>query len=213
MVSAAQARVHRRRTFVILAALGATEAVPIVYALTGARVIGFWPLGRVLTQPASALGWLLAAAVAIGYAAFTASRNAGIAARLTQFGALKVVAIAMAVSSGITEEIVFRRILMDVLATHGVGALVQIAASGVVFGAVHVVWIGFAGPRRIGGIVGATTLLGLALAVVYIASGRSVVPCIIAHIAINAVLEPWLVLSAVERSWGRRSPRAPAAGV
>ena len=77
-----------------------------------------------------------------------------------------------------------------------------------IFGAVHVVWIGFAGPRGTAGVVGATTLLGAALAIVYLAAGRSVVPCVAAHVAINAVLEPWLVLTAAERRWGSRAARS-----
>lgn len=43
------------------------------------------------------------------------------------------------------------------------------------------------------GAVRSTTLLGLALAVVFILAGRIVFPCVVAHFTINLVLEPWLL--------------------
>lgn len=45
----------------------------------------------------------------------------------------------------------------------------------------------------------ATGLLGIALAVVYLASGRILAPCIWAHVAINLILEPWLLIAAMTR--------------
>ncbi len=198
------ARVQRRAA-VVLGALTLAESIPIVESLAGVRVLGFWPLARILTTPSTALGWVLAALVAIAFVALTAARNAAIRARLTALGALKPLALALAVVSGITEELFFRGVVMDVLARHGAGSVGQIIISAAIFGAVHVVWIGFTGPRGVLGVIGATTLLGAALAIVYLAAGRSVVPCVAAHAAINAVLEPWLVLTAVERRWGPRS--------
>lgn len=196
------ARKQQRRAGIVLAALTLGESIPIVESLAGVRVLGFWPLARILTTPSTALGWVLAAVVAAAFVALTAARNAAIRSRLTQFGALKPLALLMALASGITEELFFRGAVMDVLDHRGAGPLAQIALSALIFGAVHVVWIGFAGPRGVLPVIGATTLLGAALAVVYLAAGRSVVPCVAAHVAINAVLEPWLVLTAVERRWG-----------
>jgi membrane protease YdiL (CAAX protease family) len=197
----AEARV-RRRAGIVLGALALGESIPIVESLAGVHVLGFWPLGRILTKPATPLGWALAALVAIAFVALTAARNPAIRSRLTQLGPLKPLALVMAVASGITEELFFRGAVMDVLARHGAGPIGQIVISAAIFGAVHVVWIGFAGPRGVVGVIGATTLLGAALAIVYLAAGRSVVPCVAAHVAINAVLEPWLVLTAAERRWG-----------
>jgi hypothetical protein len=45
-------------------------------------------------------------------------------------------------------------------------------------------------------------MLGAALAVVYLASGRNVAPCIAAHLLINALVEPGLVLAAVRGEMG-----------
>jgi membrane protease YdiL (CAAX protease family) len=202
MLNAAATRVRRRRAGIVLAVLALAESVPIVESLAGIRVIGFWPLGRILTTPSTALGWVTGALVAIAFVTLTATRNAAIRVRLARFDSLRPLALVMALVSGITEELFFRGVVMDVLAQHSVGTLGQIAISAAIFGAVHVVWIGFAGPRGVLGIVGATTLLGAALAIVYLAAGRSVLPCVAAHVAINAALEPWLVLTAVERRWG-----------
>ena len=49
----------------------------------------------------------------------------------------------------------------------------------------------------------ATGVMGAALGVVYIASGRSLLPCMAAHTVINLFLEPWLILAAASGSWGR----------
>jgi hypothetical protein len=202
-IDVATARLQQRRAAMILVALALAESVPIVLSLSGDQILGFWPLARVLTTPATVLGWVLAALVVIAFVTLSAARNTSIRSRLFQFDALKPIALVMAVVSGLTEELFFRGGVMDVLAQHGAGALAQIAISAAIFGAVHVVWIGFAGPRGVLGVMTATALLGAALAIVYLAAGRSVVPCVAAHVAINAVLEPWLVLAAVEHRWGR----------
>ena len=43
----------------------------------------------------------------------------------------------------------------------------------------------------------ATTVLGLALAIVYIVSGRVLAPCVVSHFLINLIIEPGLILAAV----------------
>ncbi|NKZ75106.1 hypothetical protein GS934_16590 [Rhodococcus hoagii] len=57
---------------------------------------------------------------------------------------------------------------------------------------------------------------GAGLAAVYLLSDRALLPAVIAHIAINLVIEPWLILSAVTRDWNPqhakrfRPPQAPS---
>ena len=121
-------------------------------------------------MPATAAGGVLALGVAVAYCLVSVTRNEGIASRLREFGVLKLAAIVMAVASGLTEELFFRRALMDFLDTASTSVPVQIVLSAVTFGAAHIVWIGLTGPRGIRGVVGATTVLGAALAVVYVAS-------------------------------------------
>jgi hypothetical protein len=48
-------------------------------------------------------------------------------------------------------------------------------------------------------------LLDAALAVVYLAAGRVLAPCVWSHAAINVVLEPWLLVAAMSRRVSRRA--------
>ncbi|MFK3937619.1 type II CAAX prenyl endopeptidase Rce1 family protein [Alkalihalobacillus sp. NPDC078783] len=50
-------------------------------------------------------------------------------------------------------------------------------------------------------IIVSTTILGCLLAALYIFSGRSTLAPIIAHVVINMIIEPWLMLSAVSGKW------------
>jgi len=111
---------------------------------------------------------------------------------------LKLLAILMALAAGILEEAIFRRMLMNHLQSDGLFPTVQIILSGVTFGVAHGIW-GLFG-RNIAAAVGAmlaTGALGTALAIVYIASHRSVAACIVAHTAIDFLIEPGLVLAAI----------------
>jgi uncharacterized protein len=115
--------------------------------------------------------------------------------------------VPMALISGFFEEAFFRKTLMDIAQHHGAAIATQIAVSALAFGAVHAVWGVMGGSLR--GALGAmlaTSALGAALAVVYILGGRSVAPCIAAHIAINLLIEPWLIITAATRSWTRSRP-------
>lgn len=51
-------------------------------------------------------------------------------------------------------------------------------------------------------VTSATTALGVALGVTYLLADRNALPVIIAHIVINLIIEPWLLLSAVNKRWG-----------
>jgi uncharacterized protein len=79
---------------------------------------------------------------------------------------------------------------MNLLANHHQNVIVQILASGAAFGIVHSFWGIRGGMAAVIAAVRSTTLLGLALAVVFILAGRIVFPCVVAHFTINLVLEP-----------------------
>jgi hypothetical protein len=70
--------------------------------------------------------------------------------------------------------------------------------------------------RSIGAAWGAmvsTTVLGAALAVVYVVSARSLAPCIVSHFLVTGLIEPGLVLAAVRGEMSRRrATRRIAAG-
>lgn len=76
--------------------------------------------------------------------------------------------------------------------------------SAVAFGLAHGAWalVGRDFRSALLAIV-STSLLGLSLAIIYLAAGRNLGPCILAHVTINVVIEPWLMLSAVSGRWGR----------
>lgn len=91
----------------------------------------------------------------------------------------------------------FRKWVMDYAERQGAGLIVQILASGMAFGFAHGVWglLGRSARVALSATV-ATFVMGSALTVVYIASGRSLAPCIAAHMLITGLIEPGLVLAA-----------------
>ncbi len=204
----------RRMAWSVLAGATAIEGVALL-----------WVFQRVLAKPqrlehyffapqAQAVAWILAAATALAYVAYAALRSPLIGelilsvSKWRPYLGLRLVALAEAFVTGIFEEVAFRRFLMDWAAHRGAGAVVQIAASAVVFGVVHSSWGVFSANIRAAISASlATGVLGALLGVVYLASGRSLAPCVAAHITINLLLEPWLILAAATGSWGRRGAR------
>jgi len=187
----------------ILAIIAAIEGLWVVlnFAQNPAgfmRYIGFAP-GR-----AGAFeGWLLAAVVT-GAFVWQSARLPSVRANLVRPSFLKFLGLAVAVTAGILEEVIFRKWLMDYLKDQGIGTLLQILASGLVFGLAHGIWGLMA--RSVRAAASATAItgaLGAALGLVYVIAGRSVAPCIAAHFLINALIEPGLVLAASRGEMGR----------
>jgi uncharacterized protein len=66
------------------------------------------------------------------------------------------------------------------------------------FGLAHASWILARGESKFAlQAILSTTILGVLLAIIYLAGGCSLGPCIFAPIWINLVIEPWLMLSSV----------------
>jgi membrane protease YdiL (CAAX protease family) len=119
---------------------------------------------------------------------------------------LKLLAIALAISAGILEEVMFRRWTMNWLMARGYGPLIQVLGAGLLFGAIHGIWGVMGGSFRAAvGATVATGFLGLMLAMVYLLAGRSLAPCISAHFLINLLVEPGLVLAATRGEMGSRA--------
>jgi hypothetical protein len=155
--------------------------------------LGFLP-GRHSPAP---YGYPAALVVAALFIALSAWRLPSVRANLVRPSWLKLLAITVAVFAGILEEVAFRPILMNALQARGIGVILQVLASAVGFGLVHGVWALFGGHLRAGiGAVLATSLLGGALACVYLIAGRSVAPCIVAHFLLDLFIEPGLILAA-----------------
>jgi len=154
------------------------------------------------------LGWISALLVVIGFVYFSV-RLPSVRANLFRPSWLKLIALLVAIASGFCEEIIFRKWLMDLLQHKGYGPLLQLASSALAFGLAHAIWGVIRGSLRaaVGAMI-ATGGLGLALALVYLASHRIILPCIIAHFLINLLIEPGLVLAAVRGEMSVSSKRA-----
>jgi membrane protease YdiL (CAAX protease family) len=162
----------------------------------------------VFVPSGTSLGWIAAAGVTIlyvGYAMRALSfvrTYAFVPRRWREATGLKLFAVPMALVTGLFEEMFFRRFLMDLAQHHGAGAAEQVGVSALSFGLVHGVWALFGGFRAGVGATISTAVLGAGLAGVYILSERSLLPCATSHIAINLILEPWLILAATSGRWG-----------
>jgi hypothetical protein len=170
------------------------------FAVNGRRFLPY--LGYAPHRAGTIPAWILASIVVAVFVGASV-RLPSVRSNLFRPSGLKVLALMVAVSAGILEELVFRRLVMDGVARHGGGVAAQILASGLLFGLGHGVW-GLMGKsiRAAGGATVATGLLGAALAGVYVIGGRSLAPCIAAHFAINALIEPGLVLAATRGEMG-----------
>ena len=194
----------RQKTGWILGAASVVMFSPLAMVLAGYRIPVFEHLGFARESLASPIGWSLAAMVAGLYVAYTMMAIPFVAEMQREFSLFKLLGVGSAIVSGIVEEAIFRRWVIDTLGAGGFGYIAQVAASGVAFGLAHGSW---ALARRdfratLVAIV-STSLLGFALATIYLAAGRNLGPCILAHVMINVVIEPWLMLSAVSGRWGR----------
>ncbi len=144
--------------------------------------------------------WLLAAATVILYVRSAATITA-VREYLFRMDGLKLLAVVAALAAGIVEEVVFRKLVMDFLYARELGPLVQVVASALSFGLVHLVW-GFKSWQAAVNATLSTTLLGAALAVVYLLGDRSLAPCVVAHFLISALIEPGLMHAAVQDKLG-----------
>jgi membrane protease YdiL (CAAX protease family) len=152
-------------------------------------------LGLVPGQHGNLVAWVLALFVAIAYV-WSAASVSVIREWLFRVHRLKFLSILLAILAGVLEEVIFRKVVMDALLERGSGPVVQVIASGVAFGLVHAVW-GFKSVAAGVNAVVSTTILGAALAIVYIVGDRSLAPCVVAHILITGLIEPGLIVAAI----------------
>ncbi len=176
--------------------------IPIVLVRLGWEVDFLEDLGFLSGPGGSAAAWILAIVVALAYSLFTVKNVPGVAQHWRRLSVLKALALLTAVGAAVVEEAVFRRMVMDSVAEAGGSALLQVLASGVVFGVAHGIWA-LPTRRLMVGIKAtlATGSVGLALGVAYLVGGRSLAPPVVAHFLIDAVIQPGILLSAFGGRW------------
>ena len=141
------------------------------------------------------LAWVTAALVVALYAWGAASIST-VREHMFKLNGLKYLALLGAIVSGIFEELVFRKLLMDYLQEQGHGNFIQVIVSGLAFGLAHLVW----GGKALSAAINATFytfFLGAGLALIYIISDRNLAICIVAHTLVTGLIEPGLIKSAL----------------
>lgn len=103
-----------------------------------------------------------------------------------------------ALGGGLAEEVVYRGVVVLRLRAAGVSAAGQVLASGVLFGFAHASWsaskMGSGVVAILMPVVG-TAVLGALFARAYQLSGYRLLPVVVAHAALNLIVEPALMLS------------------
>jgi hypothetical protein len=187
---------HLKKAAIIMIGVMLVEGAPLAsLAFQRGGVIYLAQLVGWGAGPVNPLGWALSLAIAVGYAALSMTSLPFIREHALRLAPIKLLALPFALITGLFEEWFFRRELMNVLAAHSTGLLLQIMVSGLGFGLAHAVW-GLIGRqwRAAGLSIIYTGVLGALLATDYVISGRQLAPAAWSHILINLIIEPWLLL-------------------
>jgi membrane protease YdiL (CAAX protease family) len=193
----------RSKTALILGMTSLFMFSPLAMSLFWHPIPLFQNLGFERESIAPPLAWVLATITAIAYVLHTMKSIPLVLAKQKEISLFKLLGIVSAVVGGIVEEVFFRRWIMDMLMSGGFNPILQVIISGIAFGLVHISWTLLAKrdfKATLPAII-STSILGIFLAVIYLAGGRNLGPCIFAHVLINIVIEPWLMLSAVSGKW------------
>jgi hypothetical protein len=200
-----------RKSGIILAVLTAIEGGWVVTNLqaSGWRFVRY--LGFADGMTGNPAGWVAAFFATLVFVAL-ALRLRSVRQNLFRPSLLKLLAIGLAISAGILEEVMFRRWTMNWLMARGHGAFVQVLGAGLLFGAIHGIWglMGKSFQAALGATI-ATGFLGVMLGIVFLLAGRSLAPCIAAHFVINLLIEPGLVLAAARGEMGSHHANFPTA--
>ncbi len=197
----------RITTTILLGIAAAVLSIPIIDYLRGNSFLH--PLGFESGLTGTPASWVLGLLTAATCIAFTTTKFSLVAQTWREISFLKGLSLWAAVGAAVVEEAFFRRIVMDSVLNAGGNVVLQIIASALIFGVAHALWGIITGSVHVAlTAMIATSVIGAALAVVYVVGHRSLAPCIAAHFLIDAVIQPGLVLSAVSGNWGR----SPVAG-
>jgi membrane protease YdiL (CAAX protease family) len=196
----------RRKTGFILITFSIIMFSPFIMNLVGIKNPIFQNLGFSRDTLAPFYSWILSLILSVSYILYTFRKIPFVLKMQREISFLKFVGILSAFASGLLEEVIFRRWLMNITMSLGYGAVVQIVISGIIFGLAHSIWFLFKREIRFAiSAVLSTSTLGVGLAMIYVISGRNIGPCIVAHVLINLVIEPWLMLSSVSSEWKNKN--------
>jgi len=188
----------RSKTALILGTATLIMFSPLAIVLVGYSIPMFQNLGFERESIAPPLAWILAAILVTVYVFYTMKAIPLVLEKQNEISLFKLLGILSAVVGGIVEEVFFRRWIMDMIMSGGFALTFQVIISGIAFGLAHSSWLlakrdfKFAIPAIL-----STSVLGIFLAIIYLLGGRNLGPCIFAHVVINIIIEPWLMLSAV----------------
>jgi len=175
---------------------------PLAMSLFWRPIPLFQNLGFTRETFAPPLAWILATITAVAYVVYTMKAIPLVLAKQKEISLFKLLGILAALIGGIVEEVFFRRWTMDMLLSRGIAPIFQVIISGIVFGLAHTAWILARGDFKFTlPAILSTSVLGIFLAIIYIVGGRNLGPCIFAHVLINLIIEPWLMLSSVSGKW------------
>jgi uncharacterized protein len=192
----------RRKTALILGTTALFMFSPLAMSLFWRPIPLFQNLGFDRESFAPPLAWMLATITVIVYVFYTMKAIPLVLSKQKEISLFKLLGILSALVGGIVEEVFFRRWLMDMLMARGVTPIFQVIISGIVFGLAHTAWILFRGDIKFTfPAILSTSVLGFLLAIIYLMGGRNLGPCIFAHVLINIIIEPWLMLSSVSGKW------------
>jgi len=106
-------------------------------------------------------------------------------------GSHLLVALALGITAGFCEEVLFRGILMTDFARAGYGKAFQVFIPGVAFGLSHV---GYSSHGILAGIgiMVPTAILGMLWGIAYLLGRRGLLPCMLAHFLNDATALPWI---------------------
>jgi len=167
--------------FLIMLIVSELSGISVFFLLLRKLGITFGDLGY--RRPTSVLPYVLALLIALAYAGVELQIPSVMEYSL-KLTTTKLLAVIAAIVAGFSEETVFRGFIMNF--TKEYGTLMSSLLSASLFGLSHLMW-------GLGGVLG-TFLLGLGLAYV-LSKGRSVVPCVVSHTIIDALIEPGLIIT------------------
>ena len=153
------------------------------------RGLGTWRAG---TSSAWVLALLFAGVSIASNIRFLPRMHIPIVNAFLPHGFHLLAALAMGLTAGFCEEVLFRGFLMTEFALAGFGRFMQIFLPGVAFGFAHVGYSvhGFVAGV---GIMLPTGLLGMIWGAAYLLGRRSLLPCIVAHFVNDATALPWIM--------------------